>query len=83
MLITEVDLIGIVTSPRGDLVFLNGSDNRGYFLRVGDALYDGRVKKIDRAAGRVVFRQKVEDPREIKPYREVIKKLHTSTEDGQ
>ena len=83
MLITEVDLVGIVTSPRGDLVFLNGSDNRGYFLREGDSLYDGKVKNIDRAAGRVVFRQKVEDPREIKPYREVIKKLHTSTEDGQ
>ena len=83
MLITEVDLVGIVTSPRGDLVFLTGSDNRGYFLREGDALYDGQVKNIDRAAGRVVFRQKVEDPREIKPYREVIKKLHTSTEDGQ
>jgi hypothetical protein len=83
MLITEVDIVGIVTSPRGDLVFLNGSDNRGYFLREGDALYDGQVKDIDRAAGRVVFRQKVEDPREIKPYREVVKKLHTSTEDGQ
>ena len=83
MLITEVDLVGIITSPRGDLVFLNGSDNRGYFLYEGDDLYDGRVQDIDRAAGRVVFRQKVEDPREIKPYREVVKKINSSTEDGQ
>lgn len=83
MLISEVDLVGIITSPRGDVAFLNGSDNRGYFMRTGDFLYDGAVESIDRAAGRVVFRQKVEDPREIKPYREVIKKLYSSTEDGQ
>ncbi len=83
MLITEVDLVGIITSPRGDLAFLNGSDNRGYFLHEGDTLYDGRVQNIDRAAGRVVFRQRVDDPREIKPYREVIKQLNSSTEDGQ
>ncbi|TDI32271.1 MAG: hypothetical protein E2P03_06885 [Acidobacteria bacterium] len=83
MLISEVDLVGIITSPRGDLAFFNGSDNRGYFLHVGDDLYDGLVQDIDRAAGRVVFRQRVEDPREIKPYRKVIKHLSSSTEDGQ
>lgn len=83
MLISEVDLVGIITSPRGDLAFLNGSDNRGYFLYVGDGLYDGLVQDIDRASGRVVFRQRVEDPREIKPYRKVIKRLTSSTEDGQ
>ncbi len=83
MLIAEVDLVGIITSPRGEIAFLNGSDNRGYFLRSGDQLYDGTIVDIDRAAGKVTFRQKVEDPREIKPYREVIKKLYTSTEDGQ
>lgn len=83
MLISEVDLVGIITSPRGDLAFLNGSDNRGYFLHVGDDLYDGLIEDIDRATGRVVFRQRVEDPREIKPYRNVIKHLNSSTEDGQ
>ena len=83
MLISEVDLVGIITSPGGELAFLNGSDNRGYFLHVGDDLYDGLVQDIDRATGRVVFRQRVEDPREIKPYRKVIKKLTSSTEDGQ
>ncbi len=83
MLISEVDLVGIITSPRGDLAFLNGSDNRGYFLYEGDDLYDGLVQDIDRATGRVIFRQRVEDPREIKPYRKVIKRLTSSTEDGQ
>jgi len=83
MLISEVDLVGIITGPQGDLAFLNGSDNRGYFLHVGDDLYDGMVQDIDRATGSVIFRQRVEDPREIKPYRKVIKQLNSSTEDGQ
>jgi hypothetical protein len=83
MMISEVDLVGIITSPRGDIAFLNGSDNRGYFMRSGDSLYDGQLESVDRAAGRVVFRQKVDDPREIKPYREIVKKLYSSTEDGQ
>jgi len=83
MMISEVDLVGIITSPKGEIAFLNGSDNRGYFMRSGDNLYDGTVVDIDRAAGRVIFRQKVDDPREIKPYRKIIKKLYSSTEDGQ
>jgi hypothetical protein len=83
MMISEVDLVGIITSPKGEIAFLNGSDNKGYFMRAGDNLYDGTVMDIDRAAGRVIFRQKVDDPREIKPYREIVKKLYSSTEDGQ
>lgn len=80
MLISEVDLVGIVRDPDGDLAFFNGSDNRGYFLRVGQRLYDGQVIRIDTRTGRVVFRQEVNDPRLIKPYREVVKELNTVEE---
>ncbi len=80
MLISEVDLVGIVRDPDGDLAFFNGSDNRGYFLRVGEKLYDGQVVRIDTRNGRVVFRQEVNDPRLIKPYREVVKELNTVEE---
>ncbi|MFQ5767269.1 MAG: hypothetical protein ACE5ID_04725 [Acidobacteriota bacterium] len=83
MLIAEIDLVGIVTGSKGAVAFVNGSDNRGYFLHPGDHVFDGTIVDIDRAAGRVIFRQKVNDPREIKPYRKVIKKLYSSTEDGQ
>ena len=83
MLITEVDLVGIISSPRGQIAFMHGSDNRGYFMRKGDDLYDGRIVDIDRSAGRVTFRQRVDDPREIKPYRDIIKKLYSSREEGQ
>lgn len=77
MLISEVDLVGIVDDPEGDLAFFNGSDNRGYFLRVGEKLYDGQVVRIDPKHGRVIFRQEVNDPRLIKPFREVVKELNT------
>lgn len=84
MLIGEVDLVGIIdNSPKGAIAFMNGSDNRGYFMRTGGELFDGKIVDIDRAAGRVVFRQRVDDPREIKPYRDVIKMLYSSMEEGR
>ena len=80
MLISEVDLVGIVQKGKGALAFFNGSDNKGYFLRVGDALYDGKIIRIDRRTGIVVFRQDINDPRSIKPYRDVTKRLTTAEE---
>ncbi len=82
MLISEVDLVGIVQKGRAGIAFFNGSDNKGYFLKVGDQLYDGKITRIDRKTGSVVFRQDVNDPRSIKPYRDVTKRLTTATEEG-
>ncbi len=82
MLISEVDLVGIVQKGRGHIAFFNGSDNKGYFLRVGDALYDGKIIRIDRRTGTVVFRQDINDPRSIKPYRDVTKKLTPAEEES-
>jgi hypothetical protein len=82
MLISEVDLVGIVAKGKGSIAFFNGSDNKGYFLRVGDALYDGKIVRIDRRTGTVVFRQDINDPRSIKPYRDVTKRLTTAEEDS-
>ncbi len=81
MLISEINLVGIVQKGKGAIAFFNGTDNKGYFLRVGDALYDGKITRIDRKTGTVMFRQDVNDPRSIKPYRDVTKKL-TPTEEG-
>ena len=81
MLVSEIDLRGISTDVRGgSLALFTGSDNRGYTLRVGDVVYDGRVISIDKAMGIVVFRQNVDDPRRIKPYRDVFKKLYPADE---
>lgn len=76
MLVTQVGLVGIVRdSSGGNIAFFNGSDGKGYFLRVGDEVYDGTLIAIDPAAGAATFRQQVDDPRLIKPYRDVVKKL--------
>jgi Tfp pilus assembly protein PilP len=81
MLISEVDLVGIVQKDRDNLAFFNGSDNKGYFLRVGDQLYDGRIIQINRHTGQVVFRQEISDPRSIKPYRDITKRLYSVEEE--
>ena len=80
MLISEVDLVGIVQKGKSHIAFFNGSDNKGYFLKVGDTLYDGKIIRIDRNTGTVVFRQDINDPRSIKPYRDVSKRLTTAEE---
>ena len=63
---------------RTAFAFFNGSDNKGYFLKVGDTLYDGKITRISRNPGVVMFRQEVNDPRSIKPYRDVTKRLTTA-----
>ncbi|ANM28546.1 hypothetical protein ABI59_01305 [Acidobacteria bacterium Mor1] len=83
MTVDEIDLVGIVEdSKSGDVAFFNGSDNRGYFLRVGDGVYDASMISIDARKGIVTFRQQVDDPRLIKPYRDVVKRLVPQEESG-
>ena len=76
MLVAELELTGIVRdSQGGNIAVVIGTDSKGYFLHVGDDVYDGSVIAIDPNAGAVTFRQQVDDPRLIKPYRDVVKKL--------
>ena len=76
MLVAELDLAGVVQDGvNGDVAMFIGSDNKGYFLRIGDDVYDGRVITVDPRRGAVTFRQEVDDPRLIKPFRDVVKRL--------
>jgi hypothetical protein len=76
MLVAELELTGIVRDTQGgNIAVVMGTDSKGYFLHVGDEVYDGSVIAIDPAAGTVSFRQQVDDPRLIKPYRDVVKRL--------
>ena len=76
MLVSEIDLVGVIRDASdGNVAFFSGSDNKGYFLRVGDEVYDGTLIAIDSRSGTVTFRQQVDDPRLIKPYRDVEKRL--------
>ena len=81
MYIDEIDLNGIVEDPSGgDVAYFTGSDNKGYFMRVGDRVYDGAIIAIDPVRGAVTFRQEIDDPRRIKPYRDVVRSLETLEE---
>lgn len=74
LLIDEVDLTGIYHTSRGYIAQLvSPSKDRSYLVRVGDQLYDGDVVRITQQE--IVFKQIVNDPTVLKPYREVVKKL--------
>jgi type IV pilus assembly protein PilP len=73
-LIDEIKLQGVVKTNRQGLVaMINGPDNKGYLIRVGDKVLDGEVIRI--TATSVVFRQEVNDPTRIERFREVVKDL--------
>jgi hypothetical protein len=75
MSLDEIDLTGIVENPGGNVAYFTGSDNKGYFLRVGERVYKATMIRINPNAGSVTFREQVDDPRQIKPYRDVKRKL--------
>ena len=72
-LIDEVKLQGVFRTKQGFTAMVNGPDNKGYLLKVGDKLLDGEVIRI--TATGVAFRQEVNDPTRIERYREVVKDL--------
>jgi Tfp pilus assembly protein PilP len=72
-LIDEMKLQGIFKTRAGLTAMVNGPDNKGYTIKVGDKVLDGEVVRI--TATSVVFRQEVNDPTRIERYREVVKDL--------
>jgi type IV pilus assembly protein PilP len=72
-LIDEMKLQGVVKTKAGLVAMINGPDNKGYLIKVGDKVLDGEVIRITPSS--VVFRQEVNDPTRIERYREVVKEL--------
>ena len=72
LLIDEIQLLGIWRTPRGYVAQIRAS-KKSYLLREGDQLFDGDVVSIQK--NEVVFKQQVQDPTALKPYREVVKNL--------
>ncbi|HKB78975.1 MAG TPA: hypothetical protein VKH35_04600 [Thermoanaerobaculia bacterium] len=73
-LIDEIKLQGIIrTKQQGLIAMVNGPDNKGYLIKVGDKVLDGEVIRITNSS--VVFRQEVNDPTRIEHFREVVKDL--------
>ncbi len=74
LLIDEVDLTGIFKTKKGFVAQIKAANqNKSYLLREGDQLYDGDVVTIRRTE--MVFKQIVQDPTALKPFREVVKTL--------
>ena len=72
LLIDEIQLLGIWRTPRGYVAQIRAS-NKSFLLREGDELFDGDVLAIQK--NEVVFKQQVQDPTALKPFREVVKNL--------
>ena len=72
-LIDEMKLQGVVKTKQGFVGMINGPDNKGYLIHVGEKVLDGEVIRITSSS--VVFRQEVNDPTRIERYREVVKEL--------
>ncbi len=79
-LIQDVSVIGVLARRDGNVALVIGPDGYGSTLRVGDALYDGEVRRIDPETGLVVFRQRLNDPARIKPFRDIEKGLNLNKE---
>jgi hypothetical protein len=75
LLIDEIDLKGIFRTARGYVAQVNAANQKkSYLLKEGDQLYDGDVVSIGKSE--VVFKQIVQDPTALKPFREVVKSLN-------
>lgn len=75
LLIEEVDLTGIFVTPEGPVAQVQSTQSEmSHLLHEGDQLYDGDVVSI--GTNEVVFKQIVDDPTAVKPFREVVKKLN-------
>lgn len=80
-LLSEVKLTSILRHPEGNIaVFEGGPKKEGYFMRVGDEFWDAQLVRIDFDTMTVVVRQKVEDPRLIKQWRDFPIPLWTEEE---
>ncbi len=75
LLIDEVILTGIFKTEDGYVAQVQSAENeKSYLLKQGDELYDGDVVRI--TDNEVIFKQIVQDPTALKPFREVVKTLN-------
>jgi hypothetical protein len=78
LMVDEVDLKGIWRTAKGYVAQVTSANQKkSYLLREGDQMYDGSVVSIGKTE--VVFKQIVQDPTALKPFREVVKSLVPST----
>jgi hypothetical protein len=74
--IDDIVLQGIWKTRAGYVAQIRATDNKSYLLRSGDQLYDGEVLRI--GPNEVTFRQNLNDPQSVKPFRDITKQLNAT-----
>jgi hypothetical protein len=74
--IDDIALQGIWKTRAGFVAQIRATDNKSYLLRSGDQLFDGEVLRI--APNEVTFRQNLNDPQSVKPFRDITKQLNAT-----
>lgn len=74
----EITMRGVLKGREGWKALVRGADNRTYYIKAGDELYDGTVKNV--SADSMVIVQNVNDPLSDKKKREVRKLLRPAQE---
>ena len=77
MSIDDIVVNGVWKVRSGYVAQVRATDNKSYLIRAGDLLYDGEVTRV--GPNEVVFRQNINDPQSVKPFREVTKQLNVTT----
>jgi hypothetical protein len=75
LLISGLRIDGIVSGPNGMIAIVSTAQDRVYFLREGDRLYDGQVEHITMDG--ISFHQSGKDPFGNAVEREVAKRLNS------
>jgi Tfp pilus assembly protein PilP len=74
--IDDLVVHGIWKTKAGYVAQIRATDNKSYLIRAGDLLYDGEVVRV--GPNEIVFRQNINDPQSVKPFREVTKQLNAT-----
>jgi hypothetical protein len=81
LVVATVQVTGTVSSPNGMLAVVSNPDQRVYFLREGDKLYDGDVEKI--GLDGVTFKENSKDAFGKQVERTVTKRIYPSAGEQQ
>ncbi len=75
LMIDELQIQGIFVLDDGPVAqVVSASEETSFLLRPGDQLWDGDVVSIN--LEEIVFKQSVNDPTALKPFREIVKRLN-------
>jgi hypothetical protein len=77
LMVATLRIEGIINGPNGMIAIVSNTQDRVYFLRDGDRLYDGEVEKI--SMEEISFHQSGKDPFGKPVEREIDKRLYPIT----